>query len=108
MQITEDGRHMYGVNELWGLAVEAKSPIMGLGCVGCTFRHVRGPSKDFSCRVAASSRGLLCGDWRWLREEACKSTDSSLCLFDASSPMVCRKISEGQRLVQWLAKGNKT
>ena len=30
--------------ELWGLALVVMDPMMGLGC---TSRHVRGPSKDF-------------------------------------------------------------
>lgn len=42
---------------------------MGWVVLGCC-RHVRGPSRDFSCRVAVLSRGSLM--WRWLRERCSK------------------------------------
>lgn len=78
-----------------------------LGCLGCTFRHVRGPSKDFHV-VWPPPRVAFCvetGDGSGKHASPRILPCAFLTLF---SPMVCRKISEGQRLGQWLAKGNKT
>lgn len=44
------GRRQTYVWSVWNCGVwqlKQRVQLMGLGCLGCTFRHVRGPSKDF-------------------------------------------------------------